>query len=74
VRKVWTADSLIKTPKGFVQKQVHAFRLSTKKPGRRTDVVAAGHLLAVDPQSGFAIEAPDVIMIPLTGAVAQVSD
>ena len=33
---------------------------------------AAGHFLAVDPQPDFAIDGPDVIVIPLADALAQV--
>src|SRR5437588_2033426 len=33
---------------------------------------AAGHFLAVDPQPDFAIDGPDVIMVPLTDTLAQV--
>src|SRR6266568_856881 len=49
-----------------------AFRLQTKIAGRRSDAGAAGHFLAVDPQTDFAVDAPDVIMIPLIDAFAQV--
>src|ERR1700716_3753963 len=49
-----------------------AFRLQAKIPGRRTDMGAAGHFLAVDPQPDFAIDGSDVIMVPLTDAFAQV--
>ena len=33
---------------------------------------AAGHFLAIDPQPDFAIDGSDVIMVPLTDALAQV--
>ena len=35
-------------------------------------MVAAGHFLAVDPQPDFAVDAADVVVVPLTYAFAQV--
>src|SRR6266511_1371783 len=49
-----------------------AFRFQTEISAGRPDVGAAGHFLAVDPQTHFAIDASDIIMVPFTDTFAQV--
>src|SRR4051812_27336673 len=49
-----------------------AFRLQAKEAGPRLDLVAARHLLAVDPQPHLAVDRADVVVVPLVDALAQV--
>src|SRR5437870_5458145 len=49
-----------------------AFRLQAEVTGSRTDIRSTGYFLAIDPQANFAIDATDVVVIPLADALAQV--
>ena len=49
-----------------------AFRLQAEKAGARLAAGAAGDFLAVDPEPDLAVDAPDVVVVPLADPLAQV--
>ena len=48
-----------------------ALGLEAEVPGARLAAAAAGDLLAVDPEPDLAVDAADVIVVPLADALAQ---
>ena len=49
-----------------------AFRFEAKKPAARIAIRAAGHLFAIHPQPHFAIDAANVVMVPLANSLAEI--
>ena len=49
-----------------------AFRFEAKKAGPRITAIAAGNFFAIDPQPNLAVDAADVIVVPLTDALALI--
>ena len=48
------------------------FGFEAQVAGARLAVVAAGHFFAVDPQPHFAVDAADVVVVPLADALAEI--